>query len=174
MAVIRQAIEDVMQRVRTELPQFQTIRIWNNQIQAEAEGQYQAYAKPAIFVEVLNDMVWEQLGGGFSGSDLAFRFHIVHEYYDAQDGSFEQDLVVFDLRDALIAKFMLYKPVGCGPMTKITEVQDYDHANVYHYLVDFATHFIDAAGVPVTIEVASAELEQNTQFIEPKNYIIPQ
>lgn len=156
------------------LPQFLTVRLWNNQLQMEQEGAYQAYAKPAVFVEVLNDMVWEQLQGGFSASDLAFRFHIVHEYYDDQAGNFEQDLVVFDLRDALIAAFMLYKPTGCGPMTKITEQQDYDHANVIHYLVDFVTHFIDDAGVPTTIETTPpTTLEATVNFAPPKNYIIP-
>ena|ERR1043165_1792845 len=173
MAGIRQPIEDVMTRIRTELPQFLTVRVWNNQVVMEHEGEYQAYAKPACFLEILNDVVWEQLGEGNSGADLAFRFHIVHEYYDDQAGNFEQDLVVFDLRDALIAKFMLYKPVGCGPMTKINEVMDYDHGNIYHMIVDFVAYFTDDKGAKQYIQTTPpTALDLTAQFVAPKNYLI--
>ncbi len=174
MSGIRQPIEDVLTRIRTELPQFLTVRVWNNQVEMEQDGKYQAYSKPACFIEVLNDVVWEQLSEGYSASDLAFRFHIVHEYYDDEQGNFEQDLVVFDLRDALIAKFMLYKPVGCGVMTKINEVMDYDHNNIYHLIVDFVTCFIDDKGAKQYIETTPpTALDLTAEFIAPKNYIIP-
>lgn len=173
MSGIRQPIEDVMTRIRTELPQFLTVRIWNNQVDAEYNGDYQAYAKPACFVEVMNDVTWEQLSEGYSAADLGFRFHIVHEFYDDQAGNFEQDLIIFDLRDALISKFMLYKPVGCGHMTKISETMDYDHPNIYHMLVDFVTHFIDDKGAKQYIETTPpTDIELTASYIPPKNYLI--
>jgi hypothetical protein len=139
----------------------------------ERDGKYQAYSKPACFLEVLNDVAWEQLSEGYSAADLAFRFHIVHEFYDDQAGGFEQDLPVFDLRDALIAKFMLYKPVGCGHLTKINEVMDYDHDNIYHLVIDFVAHFIDDKGAKQYIETTPPTTgEINAQFVAPKNYMI--
>jgi hypothetical protein len=173
MSGIRQPIEDVLTRIRAELPQFLTVRVWNNQVDMERDGRYQAYLKPACFLEVLNDVVWEQLSEGFSAADLGFRFHIVHEYYDDQAGNFEQDLPVFDLRDAVIKAFMLYKPVGCGHMTKINEVMDYDHDNIYHLLVDFVAHFIDDKGAKEYIEKEPpTDLELTATFSPPKNYLI--
>lgn len=173
MAGIRQPLEDVLNRIRTDLTQFQTVRVWNNQIEMEHAGKYQAYAKPACFVEILNDVVWGQLAEGYSSADLGYRFHIVHEFYDAQDGTYEQDLVVFGLRDDLIANMMLFQPTGCGHLTKINEIMDYDHENVYHMIIDFVCHFIDDKGVKQQItKNPPTDINLTATFTTPKNYLI--
>lgn len=147
MAGMKAPILDIMNRLK-ELPDFALVRIWNNQIEMRREGKHYDYPTPALFVEVINDPVWEQLGLGFQSADLGFRIHIEHEYYDAQDGTMEQDLVVFDLRDKVVAKLSLYEPSACGPLTKTSEAQDYDHDNIYHYTIDFVCNFIDSTGSP--------------------------
>jgi hypothetical protein len=45
MADLVQPIIDVMTRIRSELPEFKTVRIWNNQTKYNADGQYPDYAK---------------------------------------------------------------------------------------------------------------------------------
>ena len=161
-----------MQRIRNDFPQFQTVRIWNNQTRYNADGQYPDFAKPACFVEVLNGVSWDALPGGITSADLGFVFHIVHEYYDAQDGTFEQDLPVFQLRNAIVKAFTLYKPTGCGPMTLVTDEQDANHTNIYEYMVGFVTHFLDDTGAPTTIDATMpGTLEVNGQYVDPKNYI---
>lgn len=174
MAGLKQPILDVMQRIRDAVPAIQTIRIFNDQIIREREGHYPNYAKPAAFIEVLADIDWGQLPDGVSSSDLTFRVHIVHEFYDDQEGNFEQDLGVFDIRDSIIAALMLFEPTACAALTKITEVPDYGHDNLYVYIVDFITHFIDDKGQPVRVTITNPSLEINGEFVQPKNYIIPQ
>lgn len=174
MAGIKQPILDVMTQLRIQVPALQTIRIYNDQITREKEGRYPNYAKPAAFVEVLNDIEWNNLEGGVSAADLGFRVHIVHEFYDAQDGSFEQDLEVFDLRDSVIAALMLYEPTACSAMQKTTEVPDYTHDNLYVYMIDFVTHFIDDKGAKQYITATGVQAQVDGKFIPPKNYIIPQ
>ncbi|MFX1704587.1 hypothetical protein PV783_11570 [Chitinophaga sp. CC14] len=148
MAGIKQPILDILNALK-EIPALQFIRVWNNQIDYEKSGEQYNFPKPAAFVETLQGLLWDTLALGVSSADLIFRIHIAHEYYDAQDGTFEQDLVVFDIRDAVIEKLQLFKPTGCGPMTKILEEQDYEHDNIYHYTVDFAVNFIDTKGSPL-------------------------
>lgn len=175
MAGIKTPILDVMNRLKTMVPELQTIRIFNDQINRERDGKYPNYAKPAAFVEILTDIEWGQLAEGNSSADLGFRTHIVHEFYDDQEGNFEQDVIVFDLRDKVIAALMLFEPTACGAMQKVTEVPDYSHDNLYVYLVDFVTHFVDDKGAKITIEKpAPTTLEMTSQFAPPKNYIIPQ
>lgn len=147
MAGIKQPILDILTKL-SEIPDFLFIRIWNNQIQAKRDGRHYDYPTPAAFVEVINDPVYEQLGLGFQSSDVGFRVHIEHTYYDAQDGTFEQDLPVFDLRDKVVAKLSLFEPTACGPLTRVSETQDYDHDNIYHYIIDFTCSFIDSKGSP--------------------------
>jgi hypothetical protein len=122
-------------------------------------------------VQVLSGAEWQALQGGVSSADLGFVFHIVHEYYDAQDGTFEQDLPVFDLRDSVSEKFTLFKPSACGTMTLVTDTQDENHTNIYEYLVGFVTHFLDDAGKVKTIEKAPpTDVQITAKYVDPKNY----
>lgn len=90
-------------------------------------------------------MAWEVLGEGYRKADLGMRIHLVHEYMNGE-GTYEQDLIIFDLRDQLIKLLHLYSPPGCGPLTAVGEEQDFTHNNVYHYIVTFLCGFVDDAG----------------------------
>lgn len=174
----RQPIEDILAKVRSMIsvddmtvPMFRTVRIWNNQTEHEHKGQYVDYPKPACFLEVLNDVAWGQLLEGESIADLGFVFHIIHEYYDDQGGNFEQDLPVFDLRDAINKSFMLYKPPGCSHMMKASETMDYDHDNIYHMLVGFVSSFVDDTGAKTPlVKTPPTGMDLTAVFIDPKNY----
>lgn len=173
MPKIKQPILDVCNRLKSNVPALQTVRIFNNQIEWERSGKYPNYMKPAAFVEPLADMQWEAIGEGYTTADVVFRIHIVHEFYDAGDGSFEQDLAIFDIRDSVIEALHLYEPTGTGMLSKILERPDYQHDNLYVYIVDFMAHNVDDAGAKKYTTVEGVEPEINATFSEPKNYIIP-
>lgn len=122
-------------------------RIWNNQIEAERAGNSYVYPKPAAFVEITSPVIFEEIGQNFRSADIGITIHLVHEYYN-QDGTFEQDLQVFDLRDQVIAALSQFKPTGCGQMVATGEQQDFDHDNIYHYIISFVCNFIDSKGSP--------------------------
>lgn len=125
------------------------VRVWNNQVRFEHEGQQTDFPKPAFFLEVVNDVQYEELGKGFQAADVGFRVHIVHEFMDAQDGTFEQDLDVFALRDKVRATLSLVEVTACGPLVVVREGQDYEHTNIYHYIIEFVCNFIDSKGSPL-------------------------
>lgn len=152
MAGVKQPLQDLLARLATmdvtNRDGYQVklyARVWNNQVLFEAEGDNYAFPKPAAFVEVINNATYEEIGGGYASCDIVFRIHLVHEYYN-QDGTFEQDLEIFDLRDQLIGLLNHYKPTGCGLLVRMAEAQQYDHANVYEYLIDFGCNFTDSTG----------------------------
>jgi hypothetical protein len=156
MAGIVQPITDIVAILRTILvvngdgnTVTPHVRIWNNQVRFEHEGKQTNFIKPAFFLEVVNDVQYEELGKGFQAADVGFRVHIVHEYYDAQDGTFEQDLPIFDLRDKVRAKLSLVEVTACGPLCVVREGQDYEHTNIYHYIIEFVCNFIDSKGSPL-------------------------
>jgi hypothetical protein len=155
MAGIKQPIQDIL----TKLATLQVInssgqamslqpRIWNNQFVWEKDGKLYDFLKPAAFLEVLNNVEYAEIGQGFQSADVGWRVHIIHEMYDAQDGTFEQDLPVFDLRDQVVALLSLYEPTACGPLVRTGEGQDYEHGNLYHYIIDFICNFTDSKGSP--------------------------
>jgi hypothetical protein len=122
-------------------------RVWNNQIENEKAGETYLYPKPAAFIEITSPVIFEEIGQNFRSADIGITIHLVHEYYN-QDGTFEQDLQVFDLRDQVIAALSQFKPTGCGQMVATGEQQDFDHDNIYHYIISFVCNFIDSKGSP--------------------------
>ena len=117
-------------------------RIWNNQIRYEADGKLYNFPKPACFVEVVSPATFEILGEGYRSCDVNFRIHLSHDNYN-NEGTFEQDLLIFGLRDSVIKLLTGYRPTGCGPLNAMSEQQDYEHDNVYHYIIDFVCNLTD-------------------------------
>jgi hypothetical protein len=153
MASIKQPIKDILAKLATITVTNADLqvapvhaRIWNNQIKKEETGQMYDFVKPAVFVEVIGNVQWDQLGIGFRSADLGFHIHVVVDQYDAQDGTMEQNLTVFDLRDKVVAAISNMVPTGCGPVWSTAELQDYDHTNIYHYIISFVCNFTDSIG----------------------------
>lgn len=152
MAGIKAPLQDVL----TKLSTLQVVngdgatvnmycRVWNNQIRYEEDGQLYNFPKPAAFIEVVSPATFEILGQGYRSSDISFRIHLTHENYN-NEGTFEQDLLIFNLRDSVIALLTAYRPTNCGPLNCVSEQQDFEHTNVYHYILDFVTNFTDTVG----------------------------
>lgn len=122
-------------------------RIWNNNIEKLRKGESYVIPFPAAFVEVVNQVTYERLGEGLLAADVSFRIHLVHEFLNA-DGTFEQDLEIFDLRDEIIRNLQHVNAqlTNCTPLSMVGEQMDYDHDNLYHYVMDFVCNFIDTTG----------------------------
>lgn len=123
---------------------LKTIRLWNNQIKNEDDAQYADFAKPACFVEFSNIIV-QTLGGGQSQiyDNLLIILHLCHEFYDAQDGTFEQDLPVFEIKQRIYAALQRQKNTMAVILNRDSEEMDYDHDNIIHYKMNFKANQID-------------------------------
>jgi len=189
MAGIKQPILSVMSQTATVSDFNQYVRIWNNQVDDEDKGRLYDFPKPAAFIELINSPVYDEIGVGFKSSDLGFKIHIVAELFDAQDGTFEQNLLIFDLRDKVVAALSLFEPTACGPLVLKTETQDFKHTNIYHYVVDFVCNFTDSIGSPYDpasgklidsnpptgIEINSSKTSAaSLEYIPTSNFNIPQ
>jgi len=123
------------------------VRVWNDQLKLDENGEMESFPKPAYFVEPMSPMIFEVIGQGYRSCDVNWRIHIVHEYYNDADGvTYEQDLKVFDLRDQVLALLTYFTPTACGPMTCVSEHQDTNHKNLYHFELDFPCNFTDSKG----------------------------
>jgi hypothetical protein len=152
MAGIKDVYTDIKAKVEA-MGLFQFVHIWNNQLQQLEDGTTYSFPFPCCFIEIIPPTEYNPLGGGYSQGNLVVKFHIGHEEYDTMDGNMEENVNVLSFRDSIIATFTNYQPVACSSMMKSAEVQDYVHTNIYHYMVDFRTAFIDDKGVKSTILV---------------------
>lgn len=123
------------------------IRVWNNQLDWGDVGKLEAHQHPAAFIEFVSTKVM-QLGGGTQLFDpLIFKIHILHWQMDAGDGTFEQNLDVYDLKDKVYLAIQKFQPntaaVPVGACIRTAEYQDYRHHGVYHYVQEYKTTLVD-------------------------------
>lgn len=168
MSGLKQPIQDILTKMQTldvRNGDGNTVklvaRMWNNQLRMDQEGKMQVFAKPAGFLEVVSPATYEIIGQGFRSSDISFRVHLITDNLNTE-GYFEQDLTVFDLRDKVIGLLSGYKPTGCGELNSISEQQDYDHNNLYHYIIDFVCNFTDTKGSKLDADKPDAYVESGT------------
>lgn len=150
MSGIKQPILDIMALIST-LTDIKTVRIWNNQVKSIDSRQGYNFLFPAAFVAVQSPADYNQMGGGFAEADLTFTIYLFHEYYDASDGTFEQDLPVFAIRDELIKLLVGYQATACSSLFLVAETFSYDHDDVYEYQLQLKCSFIDSKGSPYDI-----------------------
>jgi len=162
MAGIRQPLTDILSKLSTIQVlnlDHQTVnlytRIWNSQVRGLDTGETYSWPTPAAFVEFVTPVTFGQMGQGFLNADLGVKIHLIHVFYN-QEGTFEQDLDIFGLRDSIVKTMSAYCPTACGPLNMVNESQDYDHTNVYHYVIEFICNFVDS----------TASKEERTGMIE--------
>lgn len=141
-------IKTRLQTVTFEGSAISFIQQWNNQLESlkakdtEANILY-SFSLPALFIEFLN-LDTEQLGNGNQlYANLVVRIHILHRQEDAGDGTMEQNLTVFSLRDAVQTALQNFHPAGASEFIRQKQEMDYHHDNVYHYMMDYGCTFVD-------------------------------
>lgn len=125
--------------------------MWNNQLQLIEEGHLEQFDMPAVFIEFesLNSNESTMGGGVQIFNPLNFHIHILHKQYDAADGTFEQNLDVYDFKDLVYLAIQKFQPGltdttnKVGSCIRYQEIQDYSHKAVYHYIQSYKTTLVD-------------------------------
>jgi hypothetical protein len=125
---------------------FQKVLMWNNQLSRMKDGTGYLTAMPACYVEMRPENT-TQLLENVTLSDVCWRMHVLWYQLDAgDDETMDQTLYAYTLRDAIIQAMVGFEPENCSTMFYTKEEQDYDHDNIYHYVVEFKTSFRDTKG----------------------------
>jgi hypothetical protein len=140
---LRNIFEDVLSVIKDKTS-IDYVRVWNDQVSLMDRGEIYSYPNLACFVEIV--LAKNGLGLGIVGGDINIRFHIVHTELDAQDGTMEQNLTVFQWRDELISSLTYLENSSLSGFQLVGEQPDYNHSNVYHYVVELIAHYIDTTG----------------------------
>lgn len=132
------------------------IRVWNDQVQNLIDGKDETFSLPAIFIEFPDEIQWQQLGGGNQIVDpLLIKVHLLHEFYDAQDGTMGQNLAVLDMAESIFTSFQDWMPdtmviggvtyqIPVGSMVRLSDKQDMQHTNLYHFISTYQTTWVDS------------------------------
>jgi len=148
---VKQLYIDIRTKVLTLLngivPAFNFVQVWNNQLETDGENKMYSFAYPALFVEIVSPGQIIQLGNGVQHYEpLIVRLHILQEFYNATDGNgiLEQDLTIFDLRQIVYEGMQGWEPDNCVAWVRTGETQDTNHSNVYHFIQEYTTSYVDS------------------------------
>jgi hypothetical protein len=136
-------INEIVAQLRT-IPELKLVTIWNNQFNYIDSGEIYSFPMPCAFVEVESDG-FEQLGNSYQATDLIIKIHVGNDFYNGTN--IDENLTIFVLRDLIVKKLSRFKPTTSGDFVKISEKQDFQHSNVYHYELNYKTHYIDNTAV---------------------------
>jgi hypothetical protein len=138
---------DLINQILNELKAlntFQFVTIWNNQFNFMEDGASYSIPFPNAFVEVNTDNT-EDISMNYQASDIEIKIHIGQDFYNGSN--IDENFSIFDLRDLIVAKLSSFKTTTSGIFRKINETQDFEHSNVYHYVITFKTHWVDSTAV---------------------------
>lgn len=128
------------------------VQKWNNQlarIMKEGGADMQMFPFPAVLPAFLTGDIM-QLGENVQMYDpFEFELHILDWQIDAGDGTFEQNLKVYDLVKKIQKAVQKFQPglkseedlAGC--CVRVAEYEDNDHNGLTHFVIKYRTTFID-------------------------------
>lgn len=166
------------------------IRMWVNQYQRVLNGDMEDMPFPCILVEFVDPLEWQQLGNGVQTIDpLRIRLHILYQELDAGDGSMEQNLDIFAFTQAIYEALQDWMPttitiptgekfagtytVPLGAMVRKTEIQDNEHTDLYHFISEYETNWIEPSLVAPVGGSNSGTITYDFAEIEPWNDTTP-
>lgn len=120
------------------------VTVWNNQFEYIQNGDNYSFPMPCGFIQIESDNNTD-IGSKYQGSDLEVTIHLGQNVLNGE--LIDENLTIFDLRDLVIKSLSKFKPTMAGLLTKISEQQDFDHTNIYHYEIKYRLHFIDNTAV---------------------------
>ena len=132
-------INEILTKLKA-LTDLQTVTIWNSQFELIDNGGDFSFAMPCAFVELITGEL-QDIGNGYQGSDVNLNIHIGQNYFNGDNIS--ENLTIFDLRDLVVKQLFKFQPSKCSIFVKESEEQDFNHSNVYLYILSYKFHWID-------------------------------
>jgi len=130
-------------------PVLKMIGRWNNQVEllyAEDGSKNPIFLFPACFISFKASDIM-QLGNGVQMCEnLIFDLHILDWQIDAGDGTMEQNLEIYDLKEQIYLVMNKFKvnsaSDSAGTCIRIAEEDDDKHHGVYHYVQRYKTPYV--------------------------------
>lgn len=137
-------------QIQAAAPLIKYIGMWNNQVDdlEGKENKIYSFGFPCVFFEFANENVVDSIGAGVQVFDpLDIKVHIIDDFYDAQDGTIEVNLEIFDIEAQIYSALQLFQVkgtnYGSGPISRVSVERDYDHSNLYHSIPTYRTTWTD-------------------------------
>ncbi len=149
---MKEFFDDISARLTEFAPSVQHKAVYNQQYDNIADNDPEAgylFAMPAVFYDVDITNI-KQMGAGYQMIEpLILNVHIVMQQLDAQDGSLDQNLDIFALKNEVFLALQKFRPYQSGELIRISEEPSYGHKNMYVYKQTYQTAYVDKVGKDV-------------------------
>ncbi len=141
-------------------PIFKNIAVFNDQPKRLGNPKTAGtWLTPSIFVEMKFDEVLN-LGRALNAEDITYYIHIVMQQLDAGNGTLDQNLYIFTLRDLVHKCLCGWTPFDqAGPLRYKYEKQQYNHTNLYEYIIEYQNHYFDTTAYNLGISATFSTVE---------------
>jgi len=145
---MKQLLIDIIDYLRTQMPELLTVSEWKNQYEELLEGEQYGYQLPACFIEFVNESERIQLGNGATLYDpLQIKFHIITQEFlndtYTDYNNLDLNLTYRDYLANIYNSFYLKEFNGAVAMVAVSEENDTQHDSIYHFVSTFVTNYVD-------------------------------
>lgn len=141
-------MDDLFRLIKAQLlalvPELLYVQMYNGQFDQEENQAIYALPEKFCLVEFEDDQQFNQLGGGYQIVDPLFiTLHISDVLYNNTDGTQEQNLDIFPLKQKVFLAMQKFEPAGAVAFMRVSETHDKAHKARYHYIQKYQTNYID-------------------------------
>lgn len=151
-------IENIITKVKAELPEFKTVELFNNNFVKAESGFTDLVKFPALFIGFPEGMNFNDAGAGNQlTNELVVRFYIADSITKGRAVNSTTVLDLLDLKQKVFEAFQGYKSDGFNTFKRRREETDEDRTNYYVFIQDWTTNvlddskYVDGGGVLHTI-----------------------
>lgn len=155
----RGLIQEILDKVAADLPQFKKVALYNNDFDLQDEGSASPFYFPALFVSFPESVTYNDTGSGNqTTNDFRVRLYIADKF-----NTDTTVLNIFDLKQEVYKVFHKWQPSNATSFMRIEENTDESRTNYYVFSQDYTTSLRDSDKNIINdrVEVQVTELEIN-------------
>lgn len=142
--MFRFLIEDIIAKIKAELPQFKTVELYNNDFDKAEQGLKDLTKFPALYIGFPEGVNYSDSGAGTQKtSEVVLRFYIAVSMTKGRAVNNTTVLDLLDLKQEVYKAFQGYKSDGFNTFKRRYEETDEDRTNFYVFLQDWTTDILD-------------------------------
>lgn len=160
----REFIQQVLDKVAADLPQFKKVALFNNQFDKMDEGTIDQFNFPCLFISFPDDVPYTNRAAGVQRTDeFRVRFLIGSSFHTDKE-----ILNAFDLKQKVMTEFDQWQPDNGTTLVRVNEQTDEDRSNYYVFLQDYTTSLVDSTNYVLNgrTEFIIPNLEVNAEIVK--------
>lgn len=173
-------IEGIITKIATDVPEFNEVNLWNNQIDALDAQEERPFAFPVCFIGFEQPFPYVSIANKTQKGVGQITVFVCDEIYQNTNEDGTPNLNILDLKTKVYLSLQSWsnKDICLGALDRIEEEADEDHPNVYVFKQRYSFEFFDASkfdnywsdATPTSLD-ASGQLIIDNDIIRTSNEI---